>query len=99
MQVWYLICSYVLGGGDLCILYIALIARKLFKLDDGRHRPKHVVLYCYKTQPFSHIFIVVFLTEFTSPYSLHCLLGEFIHDKLSKIKIDHVEDTMLYVGK
>jgi len=30
----------------LCILHITLIARKLSKPDDDRHRPKHVVFHC-----------------------------------------------------
>ena len=50
------------------VLYITLIARKLSKPDDGRYKPKHVVfLLLLKTPSFRHIFIVVFLTEFTSP--------------------------------
>ena len=46
----------------LCILYITLTARNSSKHEYGPYRPK---------QKFSHIFIVVFLTEFTSPYSLN----------------------------
>ena len=55
MQVWYLKCSYVGGGG----VYGGLVnltsssypspylARKLSKPEDGRYRPKHVVFfYC-----------------------------------------------------
>ena len=56
----------------LCILYITLIARKLSKHDDGRSRPKHVVSVANKHHHFA-IFIVVFLTEFTSPYSLNTM--------------------------
>jgi len=37
--------------------------------------------------PFSHIFTVVFLTEFTSPYSLNNLLSSRLLSKNLKIKI------------
>ena len=41
MQVWYLICSY-LG----IVFYINSFSRKLSEPEDGRYRPKHVVLSC-----------------------------------------------------
>jgi len=47
----------------------------LSKPEDDRYRPKHVVFYCRQTPLFSHIFIVVFLTEFTSPYSHRIKFG------------------------
>ena len=47
----------------------------LWKPEDGRYRPKHVVLFCYKYHHFSHI-IVVFLTEiYPLPYSLNTQRG------------------------
>ena len=46
------------------IIRFSQLHNKLWKPDDGRYRPKHVVfvLFCYKYHHFSHI-IVVFLTE------------------------------------
>ena len=38
---------------------MVFIARKLQKPEDGRYRPKHVVLLCYKYHHLA-IFIVVF---------------------------------------
>jgi len=40
--------------------HITVIERKLSKPVFARYRPKHVAFYCYLTQSFSHIFIVVF---------------------------------------
>ena len=57
---------YIICLNRVVILRTSLSARKLSKLEDGIYRPKHVV---FSIANKHHIFIVVFLTEFTSPYS------------------------------
>ena len=51
------------------ILYKTLLARNVSKPENDRYRPKHVVIpLLINTTIQPYIFIVVFLTGFTSPY-------------------------------
>jgi hypothetical protein len=66
------------GGGcsasGFCYVFVCVGPALLVFMEDGRYRPKHVILFCYKYHHLA-IFIVVFWLQFTPPYSLNTQRG------------------------